>query len=134
MCSCGDAVSGVKYFYEEENLEVYFPEDMKVFDLTNLTPSDPDIKDYGYTYSELEELANPEESGIVFLAKSKDKKKECSVSVTATDETIEIWDFTNVKSSSSITSFAENEANLLTTSFYTIKEEDEYRKNNMFFS
>lgn len=132
LCSCGDTVSGVKYFYEEENLEVYFPEDMKVFDLTNITVSDTDIEKFGYTYSELEELADPKESGIVFLAKSKDMKDECSVSVTATNETMEIEDFTDVKSSE-ITKYAENEANLLTTEFYTIKAEDEYRKNGMFF-
>ncbi len=132
FCSCAKSFDGVKYVYEDENLEITFPKNMKVFDLNNITASDTDISQYGYTYSEFEKLADPEEGGIVFLAKSQDLKKECSVSVTATDETIEIWDFTNVKSSE-ITKYAENEANLLTTEFYTIKKEDEYRKNGMFF-
>lgn len=132
LCSCGNSINGVKYFYEEENLEIYFPEDMKVFDLNNITVSDTDIEKYDLDYSTLKDLASPDEGGIVYLAKSHDMKKECTVSITATEETIEVWDFTDVKSTE-ITKYAENEANLLTTEFYTIKAEDEYRKNGMFF-
>ncbi len=132
FCSCENAVNGVRYFYEEEGLEIYFPEEMKVFDLNNITVSDTDIEKFGYTYSELEELGNPEESGIIYLAKSQDMKRECTVAINGTDETIDIWDFTNVKSSA-VTSFAENEANLLTTDFYTIKNESEYHQDNLYF-
>jgi|GEM_PF-2095655 len=132
LCSCGETSQGVKYVYDEENLEISFPDDMKVFDLNNLTVSDTDIDKYGFDYDELKDLASPANGGIVYYAKSQDLKKECTVSINATDDTLEVWDFTDVKSSS-VTSFAENEANLLTTEFYTIKEEDEYRKNGLFF-
>ena len=132
LCSCSDTVNGVKYLYEDENLEVSFPSDMKVFDLNNLTEDDADIEKYGLDFSNLEKLKDPDEGGIVFYAKTQDLKKECTVSVTASDNTLEVWDFTDVKSSG-VTAFAEAEANALTTEFYTIKKEDEYRKNGLFF-
>ncbi len=132
LCSCGETSKGIKYVYDEENLEISFPADMKVFDLNNLTVSDTDIEKYDLDYNDLKEIAEPDKGGIVFFAKSHDMKKDCSVSVTASDSTIEVWDFTDVKSSA-VTSFAEAEANSLTTEFYTIKKEDEYRKNGLFF-
>lgn len=133
LCSCAKTFEGDLYVYEEENLEITFPKDMKVFDLLNLDENDADLEKYQLDYQELKDLSDTSKGGgIVYFAESHDMKRDCSFSITASEATMEVWDFTDVNSSQ-VTAFAENEANILTTDFYVIKDQKEYRQKNLFF-
>lgn len=132
LSSCAPSWEGVKYVYEKESVEISFPLDMKVFELQKLTVSDTDIEKYGFEYNDLKKLSDPETNGIVYYGKSHDLNRECTLSVTADDNTLEIWDFTQQKTTT-VSEFAEMEANRLTTSFYTIAYRSEYRQGNCYF-
>ena len=132
LIACGSSDFGVEYFYEEENVKVSFPEDMKVFDLNNITPSDTDIEKYEFDYKELKEYSDPTDAGVVYYAKRHDLSAECTFSVTADDTSIAVWDL--AKENSQVKKdIADNIMSKLTTSYYTLKEKAQYEKDGTYY-
>ena len=86
LSSCGR-----QWYQDEENyFKIAFPKDMHVFVMDGLSEEDPEFENYGVNFDELSAFHKDE--GGIFLAKSSDKQRECSVTVFGSTTTIGIWE------------------------------------------
>ncbi len=85
LSSCGE----IWHEDEESYFKIAFPEDMKVFKMSEFTADNPDIEAYDLDVEQLESFRDNE--GGKYFAKSVDGR-QCSVSIIGSETTINIWE------------------------------------------
>lgn len=85
LSSCGMTA----YEDADSYFKISFPESMKVFVMSDFSPDDPALEEYGIDADEMSNFK--EKEGGIFYAKDS-LRKSCSVAINGSDTTIDIWE------------------------------------------